>query len=1042
MLKPTRVLAAAVKSWKHTLNLPQSAFPARPSAQDTQKYLKSCSDELYAWQLEHRPASLPRGTSVTSSDVANNIFVLHDGPPYANGQLHIGHALNKILKDLILRVKLAEGKRVHFVPGWDCHGLPIEMKALQLRRQPQLEVGLAGGDTQIRRVARELATKTIEAQKADFRKWGILGDWDNAYKTMEKGFELRQLEVFREMVVNGLIHRDYAPVHWSPSSGTALAESELEYDEDYRVTAAFIKFPLVKLPDLLARHPDLNAKNISAVIWTTTPWTLPANKAIAVRSNMAYTVVELPAHGQLLVSKDRLEHVLSYLGEATPRVVVDSVQGSDLVDDTEYINVLSGESRPVIHADFVKSSSGTGLVHLAPGHGIDDYNACSKHGVAPFSPVDDEGRFTNEALPSDPQRLEGKAVQSEGVTAVLELLEDTRTLLQERNSSDAASSLVLATHEHRMKHALDWRTKLPVLVRATKQWFANLDKIKGDALRSLEKVDFVPNTGRARLESFVQSRSQWCISRQRAWGVPIPALYHKATGEAVLTGESINHILKVIEQRGIDSWWTDNEDEQAWIAPGLEGSYFRGTDTMDVWFDSGTTWTSLKPRPTHQPIADVYLEGTDQHRGWFQSSLLTHVAHQIGSTTSEPEIMAPFKTLITHGFTLDQDGRKMAKSEGNVISPEEIMNGTLLSPLKSRKQSGKSKVVPSAEVPTYDAMGVDALRLWVAGADYTNDVIVGQPVLQAVNTSLHKYRVTFKWLLGVLANYKPTPCERTSASAITNTVDRIAFLHLVKTSTVVHSAYASHEFHKATSAIYKYVVNDLSAFYFETLKDRLYAGSVTDRATAQRVVLAIYEELLAMLAPVSPLLVEEVWAFTPEHIKSSVGEHPLRRLWTPFVTGWSDKEAEAFQKGVAVLESVHDAIKSIQEVARTDKKMGSGLECDVRIDVTDDTSAASSLLMSVPPGELAEIFVVGNVTSAAPEVAKESMPLEEQESPDWTYEANFVADAGHVRGKVLVAAPRGKKCLRCWRFVAPVPDSLCKRCEQVVEEMDTEVPGS
>lgn len=540
------------------------------------------------------------------------------------------------------------------MPGWDCHGLPIEVKALEgLKGEGKDGGGKELGAVEIRRAARALATKTVKEQMKGFKEWGIMADWDNAWKTMDPGFEIAQLRVFREMVKKGLIFRRYKPVYWSPSSRTALAEAELEYRDDHVSTAAYVKFPLNDVPEALkARLPGDGS--LSAVVWTTTPWTLPANRAIAVGKELEYSVVRRGGE-LLLVASSRLPDITSLLfGEDHVDMVLDGILGEE-IEGSRYLNVLRGKEaafQPIVHADFVSAESGSGLVHLAPGHGPDDYELCTKLGIEAAAPVDDLGCFTAAALPDDPHVLEGTPVLNGGSQKVLNLLGDK----------------VLATHKYKHKYPYDWRTKLPIIVRATEQWFTDVAHVKDDALKHLEQCRFFPESGRARLESFVRGRSEWCISRQRAWGVPIPALYND-DGAAVLTDASVAHIISVIEKRGIDAWWTDAVNDPAWVLPGLEGSYRRGKDTMDVWFDSGTSWTQTEGQ------ADCYIEGTDQHRGWFQSSLLTH-------TGASGKDYAPFKTLITHGFTLDEKGKKMSKSIGNTIAPSQIIDGSLLPPVR------------------------------------------------------------------------------------------------------------------------------------------------------------------------------------------------------------------------------------------------------------------------------------------------------------------------------------------------------------------------
>ncbi len=476
-----------------------------------------------------------------------------------------------------------------------------------------------------------------------------MADWDHAWTTKDKTFEMMQLGVFQEMVKRNIIFRRYKPVYWSPSSSTALAEAELEYKEDHESTAAYIKFPITSIPKSLLDQGAVKGR-LHAVIWTTTPWTLPANRAIAVHPDLEYVVINVGKE-QFLVAESRLPDIIKTLQASEPTAdVIARISGAGLEKAT-YRNILRGQDsapQAVILADFVSADSGTGLVHCAPGHGMEDYEVCTKKGIPAFAPVDDAGCFTDAAFPEEPAVLAGLSVLEGGSAKVIELLDD----------------MVLSVHKYKHKYPYDWRTKLPVIVRATEQWFADVGSIKDAALASLANVEFIPNSGKSRLESFVKGRSEWCISRQRAWGVPIPALYDN-NGAAVLTDQSVAHIISVIGERGSDAWWTDAEDDPAWIAPGLQGSYRRGKDTMDVWFDSGSSWTQTDGQ------ADIYCEGTDQHRGWFQSSLLTYLS-VAGHT------VAPFRKLITHGFTLDQDGKKMSKSIGNVISPTEIIGGQLL----------------------------------------------------------------------------------------------------------------------------------------------------------------------------------------------------------------------------------------------------------------------------------------------------------------------------------------------------------------------------
>lgn len=992
-----------VRSWSSTLKLPKSTFPARVSPADQTKYLKRCTDDLYTWQRRERPANRP--------------FVLHDGPPYANGDLHIGHALNKILKDIICRVQLGLGNRVRYVPGWDCHGLPIELKALEARKDVRDEDGFVKAAV-TRKIARNLADRTVKKQMNGFRGFAVMADWENHWKTMDKDFEKRQLGIFREMVEKGLIYRRFKPVYWSPSTGTALAEAELEYKEDHVSTAAYVKFPLAKVPSYLEQNPLLRGKTVSAVIWTTTPWTLPANAVIAVHPSLEYAIVESATHGHLLIAQSRLEALECLLKEDLS-MIMPGIVGSDLADQTMYQPLFKGpdaEAQPVIAADFVTADSGTGLVHCAPGHGMEDYEACLSRGIPAFAPVDDYGKFTDLAMPNNPKQLSGKSVLDEGNVAVLEYIKSLGRLLSQ--------------HRYEHKYPYDWRSKQPIIIRATEQWFADVADIQDNALKALRDVEFVPASGQTRLENFVKNRSEWCISRQRAWGVPIPALYHEGTGDAILTKDSVSHIMNVIDERGIDAWWTDDANDPAWIPPALRetsGSvYKRGTDTMDVWFDSGTSWAEVEtPCGDHGHPADVYLEGSDQHRGWFQSGLLTFIAHQLASNqTSTPR--APFKTLITHGFTLDEEGRKMSKSIGNVVLPQTIMDGTLLPPLKQKK--GKGKKQPENQQPVYDSLGPDALRLWAAGSDYTRDVVIGKQVLQTVHTSLHKYRVTFKLLLGALSDFSPANMVPYDQLLL---VDRIALLHLSEMTLAARAACEKFEFYKATNAVNRWANIEFSAFYMEAIKDRLYtyAENSPSRRAAQTTLFHIFNHLQEVLAPITPLLVEETFEHTPKAIQGE-SKHPLRRIAREPASEWQKPSLSGDYQEIV---SVHSAIKAMLEKARGQKQTGSSLQSFVHIQLPA-TDAPSALQQN--SNELADIFVVSSVTVGGTD---ETVP-DAITSAEWHYGEEYELPNGG-KGMVYVYSPQAAKCPRCWRYVIPkeevADDKACGRCEDVLEELDT-----
>ncbi|KAM4058529.1 tRNA synthetases class I (I, l, M and v) domain-containing protein [Hirsutella rhossiliensis] len=941
------------KSWKATLRLPRSSFPARPNPKLQQQYLRQCTDDLYQWQAAHRPQ--------------DDQFVLHDGPPYANGPLHIGHAINKILKDMILRHQIQNGKRVAYRPSWDCHGLPIEMKAVGAIPAKGLS------PVKIRESARRLASKTITEQMKGFRSFGIMGEWDNKWTTMDREFEMRQLRVFQKMVRHGLIYRKHKPVYWSPSSRTALAEAELEYRDDHLSHTAYVRFPIVSDCGLLPGLADFNER-LYAAVWTTTPWTLPANQAIAVHHDLLYSILRVDDYG-LLVASSRIEALRDHLPPF--EVAVEAIPGADLAG-LEYRNKLRGRdaaAQPIVHAGFVSADSGTGLVHMAPGHGQEDYEVCSSLGIEAFAPVNDEGCFTKEAYPDQPELLtSAPSILQGGSQAVLDLVGDD----------------VLGTHNLRHKYPYDWRTKQPVVVRATAQWFADVGSIKQAALKALSHVRFVPESGRVRLESFVKGRSEWCVSRQRPWGVPIPALYD-ADGKAVMTEESIEHIISVMRERTSEAWFSDDADDAAWVAPSLKGSYRRCTDTMDVWFDSGSSWTEINRQ------VDVYLEGSDQHRGWFQSSLLTYVADQKADGKADAEITAPFKTLITHGFTLDAQGKKMSKSLGNTVGIEEVMDGRLL-PLAKRK-GGKGLQL--------DALGPDALRLWAASSDFTTDILIGPSILQPIHNALIKYRTMLKMIVGSL--------HESSRQAALTKLDQMAILQLSDTMKQVREAVNNYEFHRAVSLINKWVATDLSAFYLEALKDRLYCddgGGVLE---------PIFVGFLRMLAPITPVLVEEAWSHRPSWMADDDSlQNPARQLYdSPVMDPSRLTVARSKLRGdLPALTAVHEAVKAGLEEAREAKVLGSSLQCSVAVTTEDSELAA---ILGYYLDELDAMYVVSHVELNEPG----------PERPSWCYTRQF-AWQGAARGTVRVLPPKQQKCSRCWRYAAEEEEGLCDRCQGVV----------
>ncbi|KAJ3369773.1 hypothetical protein GGF31_005078 [Allomyces arbusculus] len=950
---PDTMAAARQHSYAHTLQLPQTAFGMRPDQRLRPTYLKRTTDDLYQWQAAQtdRPA-----------------FILHDGPPYANGDVHTGHALNKILKDVINRHQLLEGRTVHYVPGFDCHGMPIEHKALQeaakeAKKQKLPPPKLA--PLEVRARARALATATVATQTAAFKGFAVMGDWERPYLTMAPEYVTRQLKVFEKMVEHGLIYRQNKPVYFSPSTQTALAEAELEYEE-HTSTSVYVKMPFLTGPT--------DSTPVSALIWTTTPWTLPANQAIAVHADLEYAVIAVASSEHWLVGVDRLAD-LPFLrtDDGEPAyTVVRTMQGRDLVGWT-YRAPFKTEPCPVVAADYVTADSGTGLVHTAPGHGMDDYLTGLKHGLAVFSPVDDYGKFTSDTLPE----LVGKPVLGNGTTAVLDLL--------------TAQNVLVHQHKYVHKYPYDWRSKKPVIQRATPQWFAAIDAIKTEATSAVNAIAMVPETGRTRLRRYVADRSEWCISRQRAWGVPIPVVYHAESGEPFMTPQSVAHIAHVLEANGgVDAWWT--LPDEAFVLPEMraKGPWKKGTDTMDVWFDSGTSWTLLG----NDTVADVYFEGSDQHRGWFQSALLTSIATRG---------YAPYKKIITHGFLVDEKKQKMSKSIGNVVAPDTIING------------GSDKKA----APGY---GVDGLRLWVAMAEYTRDIALGKQVLASAGEAARKIRNTCRYLLGNLygidASVLVLPAEGLTP------LDRYVLHELGGMSRIVQAAYRSHAYYKAVQAINVFTNNVLSAVYFEALKDRLYADAPTSssRRAAQSVLANILVHYSQAIAPILPLMVEEIYDHgrhvlsVPRADKNEADGYFVARTWEEAPTAW-DQPALADDFGKLI--TVRNAANQLLEQLRRDKLIKTNQEAELTLSTADPAFRA----FLEPYASTLQSLVVSSHVYVT-------------ETPD--ADAKYVSTPDHVEAglpaRLTLTARRARahKCPRCWNFWSATEGALCTRCTAAV----------
>ncbi|WVQ96550.1 isoleucine-tRNA ligase [Kwoniella sp. CBS 9459] len=854
------------KAYSHTLLLPKTAFPLKHKdiVAAEKKYRYKTSDELYRTQVEKHD---------------NPLFVLHDGPPYANGHLHMGHSLNRVLKDIINRYNVIRGKRVHYIPGWDCHGLPIEHKALTALGKSHLSLT----PLEIRAEARKVALEAIDVQKAQMRALAVMADWDNekgTYRTLDHDYEIRQLRLFKTMVERGLVKHRLRPTYYSPSNRTALAEAELKYMDGHKSRSVYVGFPVEEgdMSEGLRKvwEEDCGKAPLELAIWTTTPWSLPGNMGVAVHEEMDYVIGRTVTGRTIVLAADRVIPMEGVLG---PMEILGRLSGTQLVG-TRYNHLFhnpgSFTTKPAVFAaKHVTASAGTGLVHSAPAHGHEDYEAFIEVGALPQElrcPIDDDGRFTQQLVGWSKEEgvksLVGQEVLGGGTDKMVELLKDTGSLLAEQPI------------EHRYPY--DWKSKKPIIVRATPQWFADLDDVKKTAIAALQDVKFHPAQSKNRLEAFVTSRNEWCISRQRSWGVPIPALF--GPDGPIMDNETLDHVLGVLDQKGVDHWWSGPIED--FIPPKFKGQDLtRGNDTLDVWFDSGSSWTMLHEHKAGEPPADVYLEGSDQHRGWFQSSLLTKLI-------SSPDGQAPYRTVITHGFVMDEQGEKMSKSAGNGISPMELIHGT-----------------------------------------------------QATEV-MRKMRNATRFLLANTSNREPLSPEDVNLSK----VDSYILHELAQLESTVEEAYDTYAFNRVLQSTTTFISSTLSAFYFDIIKDVLYCDA--PNSPARTAVVAVLQHTLQrivrILAPITPHLAEELHAHARPKPASQgeEGTSVFLDTWHPNISHLNPSVKEE----ATSLLALRTTVQKLVEEARSAQHLNTASQAHVLIELqgTDvpslETSALAALL--------------------------------------------------------------------------------------------------
>ena len=827
--------------YKDTLNLPKTDFPMRANLPQNEP------KQVEKWQRE--------GTyfQILEANQERPKFILHDGPPYANGNIHIGHALNKILKDIIVKYKAMTGNAAPYVPGWDCHGLPIE---LQVEKNIGRAKKLALSKAEIRRLCKEYAEKYISIQRDEFKRLGVLGDWERPYRTLDPAYEAQEVRELGKIAASGALYRQKKPVYWCASCVTALAEAEVEY-EDHTSPSIYVKFAVKDSQGLFPVDP---VRGTFFVIWTTTPWTLPANQAIAVHPKFMYRLVKTPK-GELIINQELIPSVMEACGIAPEeyQTTGGAWPGTELEGIVCRHPWIDRDSK-IILGDFVTQDQGTGSVHIAPGHGQEDYEVGLRYGLPVVAPVDAEGKFTDEA-----GDLKGESVFKADPRIIQKLTEHGALLKEEKLS-------------HSYPHC--WRCKNPVIFRATEQWFISMETkgLRQSALDAIESVRWIPPWGKDRIRGMLESRPDWCISRQRSWGVPIPAVYCRKCNRAVLTQELCNHVAAIFEKEGSDAWFIRPVDELVPVTltcPDCAGHDFaREEDILDVWFDSGVSWASVVEQdPRLGGRADLYLEGSDQHRGWFHTALLTSLATRG---------RAPYDSVLTHGFTLDGKGRKMSKSLGNVIAPQEIM-----------KKSG-------AEI----------LRLWVAAEDFREDVRISDEILSRLVEAYRRLRNTARFLISNLYDFAPD--KDAVQTAQLDEMDRWILQRTQNVLSRCREAYDNYEFHAVYHTLNNFCSVDLSAQYLDIVKDRLYCEGTRSntRRAAQTTLYRILDTLVHLMAPILSFTAEEIWNYMPDKERRA-GSVFLSRIPEPDASlgdpQLADKWDRIFKERSEVLKALEQA---------------------------------------------------------------------------------------------------------------------------------------
>jgi len=920
--------------YSSTLNLPRTDFPMRAGLPQKEPMILESWDKSKIYRkFREKRAGAPR-------------FLLHDGPPYANGNIHMGTALNKVLKDIINKYKFYRGFDVAYVPGWDTHGLPIEHQVIKTKKVKRDDISIP----EFRGLCREYALRYLDIQREQFVRLGVLGEWENPYVTLDPAYEAMQIGVFGKMAEKGYIYKGLKPVYWCPHCETALAEAEIEYQER-RSPSIYVKFPVV---DTKGKWDD-SFKPSSVLIWTTTPWTIPANLAIAVHPDYIYCLVETN-DGYLLVARDLLEKVFSEINLKLERVVGE-YPGREL-EGLRCRHPLFERDSDVILADYVTLEQGSGCVHTAPGHGLEDYESGLRYNLPIFAPMDGKGIFTTEAGEFSGLRYD------EGNKAVTAALEREKVLL----------NLSFITHQY--PHC--WRCKKEVIFRATEQWFASIGQFREEALQAVENVSWIPTWGMGRMRNMIAERRDWCISRQRVWGVPLPIFYCQSCGTTLLTPESIAAVQELFAREGSDAWYIYPAEkilpEGTSCSSCGEKSFRKEQDIMDVWFDSGSSHEAvLTTRKALFWPSDLYLEGSDQFRGWFQSSLLTAVAIK-----GEP----PYRTVLSHGWVVDGEGRKMSKSLGNVIAPEDIIKN----------------------------YGADVLRLWVSSADFTSDIHLSGRILKQLTEIYRKIRNTCRFLIGNCSDFDPAEHEIDYKKL--EELDRWALHRLYKLVEKTAWAYDHFEFHQVFHAVHNFAVVDMSNFYLDIVKDRLYVleKDSPSRRAVQTVLWKVLQTITLLIAPILSFTAEEIWSYLPFKKEESV----LLASWPELPVYFEDEElADSWD----VLLQLKEEVNRVLEKARREKIIGNSLQADVDLYPGEELYGKLLKYNSL----LESILIVSSCRLQQPDFPAET--------------GSEKAQAMDLRIRVKKAA--GEKCRRCWVISTTVSEDkqypgVCSRCNDIL----------